>query len=295
MRRILAYSIVNQVGFMVCGAGIGTDLAVNGAAAHAFAHLIYKGLLLMSAGSVLVVTGKRLCTDLGGLWRSLPVTAACAIVGAMSISAFPLTSGFVTKSLISSAAGREHLSITWFVLTAASAGVFLHAGIKFPWFVFFHRDQGLRPREPAWNLRAAMLLASALCLLPGFLPGPLHALLPHPVDEAIYTGAHVVSQLQLLLFGGLAFFVLLPMLERERTITLDWDWTWRRLGSRLAQAAERIGARLLPAREAAAGAIARRLVPGDAIPRRVMSWPLWVSVLLLSVLFGSLLGWISFA
>src|SRR5690606_34953126 len=148
---------VNQVGFMVTGIGIGTEIALNGAAAHAFAHIIYKALLLMSAGSVLYMTGQRKCTDLGGLYKSMPLTAFCGIVGALAISAFPWTSGFVSKSLISQAAADQHLAIVWFLLTAASAGVFLHAGIKFPWFVFFQRDSGLRPKEPPLNMRLAML------------------------------------------------------------------------------------------------------------------------------------------
>ena len=157
MRRILAYSIVNQVGFMVTGIGIGTEMALNGAAAHAFAHIIYKALLLMSAGSVLYMTGKRKCTDLGGLFRTMPLTTICGIVGALSISSFPLTSGFVTKSMISEAAGMRQLEVVWYLLAAASAGVFLHAGIKFPWFVFFQKDSGLRPPDPPWNMRLAMI------------------------------------------------------------------------------------------------------------------------------------------
>jgi len=132
MRRILAYSIVNQVGFMVTGIGIGTEMALNGAAAHAFTHIIYKALLLMSAGAVLYMTGKRKCTDLGGLFQSMPLTTVCGIVGALSISSFPLTSGFISKSMISQAAADENLIVLWFLLLAASAGVFLHAGIKFP-------------------------------------------------------------------------------------------------------------------------------------------------------------------
>ena len=170
MRRILAYSIVNQVGFMVTGIGIGTELALNGAAAHAFAHIIYKALLLMSAGSVLYMTGKRKCTDLGGLFRTMPVTAICGIVGALSISSFPLTSGFVSKSMISDAAGIQRLEVVWYLLAAASAGVFLHAGIKFPWFVFFQKDSGLRPADPPWNMRAAMVLFAALCIAIGVSP-----------------------------------------------------------------------------------------------------------------------------
>ena len=141
MRRILAYSIINQVGFMVCGIGIGTEMALNGAAAHAFTHIIYKALLLMSAGSVLYMTGKRKCTDLGGLIQSMPVTAVCGIIGALAISSFPLTSGFVSKSMITQASVDQHLLWVWLGLQAASAGVFLHAGIKFPWFVFFSKRQ----------------------------------------------------------------------------------------------------------------------------------------------------------
>jgi multicomponent Na+:H+ antiporter subunit D len=234
MRRILAYSIVNQVGFMVIGIGIGTEMALNGAAAHAFTHILYKALLLMSAGSVLLVTGRRKCTDLGGLIHSMPLTAACGIVGALAISAFPLTSGFVSKSMIAQAAGDEHLFVVWMLLAAATAGVFLHAGIKFPWFVFFQKDSGLRPPEPPWNMRAAMLLLAALCILLGVYYQPLYRLLPYATQYEPYTGFHVVSQLQLLLFSGLAFFVMLGWLRRTLTLTLDLDWLYRRLAPRLA-------------------------------------------------------------
>lgn len=235
MRRILAYSIVNQVGFMVCGIGIGTEMALNGAAAHAFAHIIYKGLLLMSAGSVLLMTGRRKCSDLGGLFQSMPLTAACGIVGALAISAFPFTSGFVSKSLIAQAAIDEQLATVWMLLAAASAGVFLHAGIKFPWFVFFQKDSGLRPPDPPWNMRAAMLLFAFLCIAIGVYPAPLYALLPFPVDYQPYTAAHLVAQFQLLLFSGLAFFVLLPLMRRTETVSLDLDWFYRRLATRLVQ------------------------------------------------------------
>jgi multicomponent Na+:H+ antiporter subunit D len=230
MRRILAYSIVNQVGFMVAGIGIGTQMALNGAAAHAFTHIIYKALLLMSAGSVLLMTGKSKCTDLGGLFRTMPVTTLCGIIGALSISSFPLTSGFISKSMIAEGAAQQHLAIVWYLLAAASAGVFLHAGIKFPWFVFFQRDSGLRPPDPPLNMRLAMLLSSALCIGLGLVPGVLYAALPYPVEYIPYTASHVVSQLQLLLFSGLAFFLMLGWLQRTLTITLDTDWLWRRLG-----------------------------------------------------------------
>ena len=237
MRRILAYSIINQVGFMVVGAGIGTEMAINGAAAHAFTHIIYKALLLMSAGSVMYMTGgKRKCTDLGGLFQSMPITAMAGIIGALAISSFPWTSGFVSKSMTTQAAADMGLGFTWFWMMAASAGVFLHAGIKFPWFVFFQKDSGLRPKDPPWNMKAAMILFAFLCIAIGVYPDPLYAMLPFPTEYAPYTYAHVMEMLQILLFSGLAFFLTLPLMKRTLTITLDTDWFFRKLGVSVARA-----------------------------------------------------------
>ncbi|HDZ08564.1 Na(+)/H(+) antiporter subunit D [Pseudohongiella sp.] len=233
MRRILAYSIVNQVGFMVVGVGIGTELALNGVAAHAFSHIIYKALLLMSAGAVIVQTGKRKCTDLGGLYRTMPVTAICGTIGALAISSFPYTSGFISKSMISQSAAYGELAFVWYGLVAASAGVFLHAGIKFPWFVFFQKDSGLRPKDPSWNMQAAMIIFAVACVLLGVFPSLLYQFLPYEVTYVPYTADHLVTQLQLLLFAGLAFFVTLPLMKRTLTISLDIDFFYRKLGPKL--------------------------------------------------------------
>jgi multicomponent Na+:H+ antiporter subunit D len=292
MRRILAYSIVNQVGFMVVGIGIGTEMALNGAAAHAFAHIIYKALLLMSAGAVLYRTGRRKCTDLGGLFQSMPVTAVCGIIGALAISSFPWTSGFVSKSMISQAAGDQHLSFVWLGLAAASAGVFLHAGIKFPWFVFFQKDSGLRPAEPPASMQMAMLIFAALCIGLGVVPGPLYALLPFAVSYEPYSGAHVVTQLQLLLFSGLAFFVMLQYLQRTLTISLDFDWFYRVFARRLTEMLTPLFTGLITGVEQLAGALASR--GGKALRRHhgprgalARTWPtgsmaLWVTIMLLA-------------
>jgi len=290
-RRILAYSIVNQVGFMVCAIGIGTEVALNGAAAHAFAHIIYKGLLFMSAGVVVFRTGLHKCTDLGGLFRTMPLTAACGIVGALSISGFPLTSGFTTKTLISEAAKGENMVLLYFLLAAASAGVFLHAGIKFPWFVFFQKDSGLRPRDAPWNMAAAMLLFSFLCLFIGIYPQPLYALLPYPVAFEAYTAGNVLYYLQLLLFSGLAFFLLLPWMKRTRTVTLDFDWLYRvalyRCGVRALAVIDQVALRAIQAQRTVRGVLAavlhRHFGPGGTFAR---SWPIGTTALWLAVLLS---------
>lgn len=232
-RRILSYSIVNQVGFMVTAIGIGTEMALNGAASHAFAHIIYKALLLMSAGAVLYETGKRRCSDLGGLFQSMPITTICGTIGALAISSFPFTSGFVSKSMIAQAAAYEHITWVWFLLAAASAGVFLHAGIKYPWFVFFQKDSGMRPPDPPKNMQFSMIVFAVLCIALGVFPQPLYDILPYTVKYEPYTADHLVTQFQLLLFAGLAFFLLLPMMKRTETISLDLDWFYRKLGPKV--------------------------------------------------------------
>jgi multicomponent Na+:H+ antiporter subunit D len=256
VRRILAYSIVNQVGFMVAAIGIGTGLAINGATAHAFAHIIYKALLLMSAGSVMMMTGKRKLSDLGGLYKAMPLTMWCGIIGALAISAVPLTSGFTTKAMISDAAAMTeiwapvtevngklvwdsllHPGLAWFVILVASAGVFLDVGIKFPWFVFLQKRAPAnddRKLDPPASMKVAMLLFAFLCISLGLYPQPLYQLLPFQRGDGgeiyqAWTYAHVVNQLQLLLFAGLAFFVLFSRFKRTLTITLDADWLYRRM------------------------------------------------------------------
>jgi multicomponent Na+:H+ antiporter subunit D len=233
IRRVLAYSLLNQVGFMLCGIGIGTHLALNGAVSHAFCHIIYKALLFMSAGSVLYMTGRSKCTDLGGLYKTMPLTALFCMVGAASISAFPLFSGFVSKSMVVSASSHHHMVVIWLVLQFASAGVFHHAGIKVPYFTFFGHDSGVRSQDPPWNMVLAMGIASLICLVIGVYPEPLYAVLPYPVDYVPYTAAHVVGQLQLLMFGALAFCLLIlsgfyP--PEIRALNLDVDWFYRKGG-----------------------------------------------------------------
>jgi multicomponent Na+:H+ antiporter subunit D len=229
-RRMLGYSIVNQVGFMLVGIGIGSELAVSGAVAHAFAHIIYKALLIMAVGSVLSATGRQTFSDLGGIGRQMPFTALCCIIGGLAISAFPFTSGFVAKALVSEAAYQEGLDWLWLLLALGTAGVFLDVGIKLPYFVFFGPDRGLRPAEAPPHERVAMGLFAALCIGIGLVPSMLYTLLPVTPTYSPYTPDHVLLQVELLLFAGLAFFVWLRFAgwPLGRYLTLDIDWLWRR-------------------------------------------------------------------
>ena len=231
LRRVLTYSLNNQLGFMVVGIGIGTEMALNGTVSHAFVHILYKALLLMSMGAVLLRTGTCNGSELGGLVKTMPWTATFCIVGAASASAFPLFSGFISKSMIITAAGEQGYWIIWLILLFASAGVLYHSGIRIPYFAFFSEDKGHRVKEAPWPMLAAMGAAAFLCIIIGIFPASLYAMLPFSVDYVPYTAYHVINQLQLLMFAALAFTVLKLIKiypSDTRGINLDTDWVYRK-------------------------------------------------------------------
>ena len=232
LRRVLTYSLNNQLGFMIVAIGIGTELAVNGAVAHAFAHILYKGLLFMGMGAVLYRVGTCKASELGGLFKFMPITAICTIIGAISISAFPLFSGFVAKSLIMSSLGKEGLVFVYFMLLFASAGVLHHSGIKIPFFAFFAHESGIKTKEAPLNMIVAMIISSALCILIGIFPSYFYAILPYQIEYQPYDFSHVVGQLQLLTFAAFAFiclwhFKIYPP-ELNSTV-LNSDWIYRKM------------------------------------------------------------------
>ena len=231
LRRVLAYSMINQIGFMVVGVGLGTAMAINGAISHAFNDVIFKSLLFMSMGAVLHQTGRMNGSELGGLYKSMPITTVFCIIGALSISAFPLFSGFVSKSMVMVAALEEGHHLVWLALLFASAGVFHHAGIKIPYFAFFAHDSGIRTRDPSINMLLAMGIAGAICIFNGVWPRLLYDLLPFPVTYEPYTAGHILAQTQLLLFSALAFvwLKLSGLYPPElRGINIDAEWIYRK-------------------------------------------------------------------
>ena len=298
LRRVLSYSMINQIGFMVIGIGIGTSLAMNGAVSHAFNDVLFKGLLMMSMGVVLHMTGRIKGTDLGGLYKTMPVTTVLCIVGAASISAFPLFAGFVSKSMVILAAIEGDYTFVWMVMLFASAGVFHHAGIKIPYFAFFAHDSGIRVRErvPA-GMMAAMVIGAGSCIFVGSFPGTLYALLPWPVAFEPYTLTHVITQTQLLLLSAVAFawLMLYGLYPPElRSVNLDAEWVYRWLGPRVFRAFGRVAASALDALDratrirlpAATQQAMDRFSPGGILSS---TWPVgraafWVLAMLLAFL-----------
>ena len=245
IRRLLAYHIVSQVGYMVCGIGIaasaasmtGTSIisqtAIDGTAAHAFCHILYKGLLFMSAGAIIYMTGKSKLTELGGLYKVMPLTMILYMIAAFSISGVPLFNGFTSKSLIIHSAEMAGNAPIFLMLEIAAVGTFLSVGLKLPYFAFFGKDAGIQAKDPPTNMLIGMGIAAFLCILLGVYPSLLYNILPYPAaiaDYAPYAAGHVIGSLQLLLFTYAGFLVLKKKLQPENTISLDTDWFYRKGG-----------------------------------------------------------------
>ncbi len=227
-RRILAYHVVSQVGYMVCAVGIGTTMAINGAAAHAYAHIFYKALLFMGAGAVLEMTGKSKLSELGGLYRTMPWTMIFTVIGGIAISGFPLTSGFISKSMIVQAAGDAHMTIILVMLLLAAIGTFLSVGIKLPYFIWFGKDSGIRAPEAPWNMQLGMGIAAFICIFLGFYPDALYNMLPYAVTYEPYTAYHLSETFQLFAFTGLGFYLMVKHMKPHSVSNLDLDWFYRR-------------------------------------------------------------------
>lgn len=228
IRELLAYHIISQVGYMVAGAGIGTEMAVNGAAAHAVCHILYKSLLFMGAGAVIQTTGRSRLSDLGGFAARQRVVLALYMIGAFSISGFPLWNGFVSKPMILAAAGAVHLDWVVLLLTLASIGTFLHTGLKLPYFTWMGPDRGINPGAAPVNMVLAMAVAAVLCTAIGIAPGLLYRFLPYATDYQPYNATHLIEVVQLLLFTFFSFYLFIPSLGGERTLSIDTDVVYRK-------------------------------------------------------------------
>jgi multicomponent Na+:H+ antiporter subunit D len=230
IREILAYHIISQVGFMVCGIGIGTEMALNGAAAHAYSHILYKSLLFMGTGAVLYATGTSKMINLGGLFKKMPYTFGLYMVGALSISGIPLFNGFISKGMTIDAAGYAGNEAAMLMLLLASVGTWLSVGLKLPYYTWFGKeDNDIELKKLPVNMYIAMGIAAAACIFYGLVPGALYAYLPFPVDYQPYTIYHLVEVTQITLLTFLGFWLLKKKMAPELIVALDVDWFYRKM------------------------------------------------------------------
>ncbi len=230
-RRILSYHIISQVGYMVAGIGIGTAMTVNGAVSHAYAHILYKGLLFMGAGCLLHAAGTARLSDLGGLVGRLPWVMIFYMVGAVSISGMPFFNGFVSKNMTIHGAVDAHHLILGVLLEVAAVGTFLSVGIKLPYFAFWSKPENKIELKPIpFNMYLAMAIAASLCLAQGLYPHMLYVLLPYPVEFQPYTPWSLLQAFMLLGFTGLGFYFMRRVIVPHPGRNLDFDTLYRLVG-----------------------------------------------------------------
>lgn len=247
LRRLLSYHIVSQVGYMVAALAMGGELGVDGASAHAFNHILYKGTLLMCAGAVIKATGLRKITDLhrlGGLARVMPVTAVCFLISSLAIAGFPLLNGFVSKALIMNAAAGGGYHWAELLLLLASVGTFMSVTLKINYFVFFGRgeSEGVLPygsAQPAegalpgeaslpLNMKLAMIAGATACVVTGIFPGLVYGLTPFGSDGHPFTVDHVTQYIGMFAGAALVFVMYIRHMEPAAKLTLDTDWLYRK-------------------------------------------------------------------
>jgi NADH-quinone oxidoreductase subunit M len=173
VKRIVAYSSVSQMGYVLFGLGTLTRDGIAGAVLHVVFHAIVKALLFMGVGLVMHATGRRRITQLGGLGRAMPLAAICTGVGALAIAGTPPLCLFDSEWMIFAGAfGTAHIGLS----VASLFGSLLSVGYAL-WFVgrifLGARPEGLEvKRSPATMVVPAVLLA-ALALVIGLFPSPV--------------------------------------------------------------------------------------------------------------------------
>ncbi|MFQ3320618.1 MAG: multicomponent Na+:H+ antiporter subunit D [Natronomonas sp.] len=230
MRRLLSYHIISQVGYMIAGIGIGTALATAGAFGHVFNHILYKALLFMAIGVVIYRTGIEDITEVGGLWRVMPVTFVAYLFGAAAISGVPGFNGFVSKSIVIEQAHEMHVftigskslplggnDVLWWLLIIGGVGTFM-SFIKLGYYVFFHGEATISPEDARAGQSVSMLTVGGLCLAFGLFPGALFELLPYTkellAEAHPYTANLVLEGVVLGVAGFVGFFSLKSTLAR---------------------------------------------------------------------------------
>lgn len=244
-RRLCSYHIISQIGYMVAGVGMGTEMGLNGAASHALCHIIYNALLYMGAGCALAVVGTAKFDRLGGLYKYMPISFWLYMVGGFSISGFPLFNGFISKAMTIEAAEFIQRPIIYLLLEGATVGTFLHTGLKLPWNIWLQgRDEPpddirAKLKDSSLNTPVHMLIGMGilafLCIFMGVYPKILYDMLPYPVEYVPFTLTRVFSITQMFIFTFLGFWLLRKLVRGYASYVLDTDWVIRITGMRFIQ------------------------------------------------------------
>lgn len=227
LRRLLSYHIISQLGYMVASLAMGGAWGIDGAAAHTFSNIMYKGVLLMCAGAVITATGKRKISELGGLGKKMPFTAVCFLIASFAISGVPFLNGFASKALIMHAVSEN--KIAYYALTAASIGTWLSIALKINVFVFWGKtDKDIECKPIPVNMKIGMALGALACIVTGVAPKLVYNLTPYGTDAHPFTIEHIMEYIILFIGASLVFYLFRKIMNPHDELTLDFDWFYRK-------------------------------------------------------------------
>lgn len=233
LRRLFCYHIISQLGYIVASLAMGPGYGIDGAAAHTFNNIMYKGTLLMCAGAVLYATGRRKISELGGLGRQMPLTAVCFLIASFAISGMPFLNGFASKALVMHAVSEGGYELVSFLLTTASVGTWMSIALKINYFVFFGKPVSGKPfpaeelKSVPVNMKIGMVLGAAACTVTGVMPKLVYNLTPSMTDGHPFTVEHIVEYLVLFAGGTVIFFLFISKMKVHDQLSLDFDWFYR--------------------------------------------------------------------
>jgi multicomponent Na+:H+ antiporter subunit D len=226
-RKLLSYHIISQLGYMLAGIGVGTELGLDGSIAHLFNNNLFKPLLFMCMGSIIYVTGRSKLTELGGLAKAMPVTCITCVIASLSISGAPGFNGFVSKGMVIASVAEAHRPVVELMLRLATVGTFLSFA-KLTYFSFFAKHEPIQAEDPPFNMRLAMIATAFACVLLGVYPQALFDVLPHYAGEyRPYTWPHTLGVFQLFFLAGLVFVIFTRAFSPHRWLVLDFDYFYR--------------------------------------------------------------------
>ena len=190
LKRMLAFSTVSQIGYMMMGLGIGTPLAIVAGLLHCLNHGFFKGGLFLNAGAVQHAAGTRNMNELGGLAGKMPRTTLWWLIGVANMAGIPLMSGFVSKWMLYAAALQAGWAVPAAVAWLVSLGtVFLCAKATSAVFLGPTTEKTCEAHEPPPSMQWAMGLMAAGSIVLGVAPQLAVNYLLNPILSALSLGA----------------------------------------------------------------------------------------------------------
>ncbi len=215
IKRLMAYSSISQVGYVMLGIGIGglilgqagpdidsehlalASLAILGGLFHLINHSVYKSLLFLTSGSVQMSTGTREMREMGGLAKKMPLTRATCTVASAAIVGIPPFSGFWSKLILIVASVQAHLYwVAAIILLVSLCTLIMY--LKVQRYVFLGELPGSlqQVKENTGSMVAAMVFLACLCVLMGLLLVPsLREMVLTPAVEVLTNGVGYSTQI----------------------------------------------------------------------------------------------------